>query len=185
MISTLSFYIMKLLGWKYITEQPEYPSQFILTGAPHTSNWDFFPAMAIKYKLKGIGRFLIKKEWMVPPLGWFFKAAGALGIDREAIGKGEKTSTTDWMASLFKKYSNLILLVAPEGTRSPTANWKSGFYYTAEKANVPIVLGWVDYQKKEMGLGPIINPTNFDEDMRKIKEYYKGKAPCHPEKFLT
>ncbi len=80
------------------------------------------------------------------------------------------------MAELFKNNKDLILMGAPEGTRSPNGKWKTGFYYTALKAQVPIVVAYVDSRKKELGLGMVIQPTDYETDMKTICDFYKKAA---------
>ncbi len=109
--------------------------------------------------------------------------AGAIGIDRKKVKAEGGMSTTDAMAELFKEYPELVLMIAPEGTRSANPNWKTGFYYIAQKANVPIVLGYADFSKKEAGIGMVIYPTNFEEDMNKIMQFYLGIEGKIPHNF--
>ncbi len=86
--------------------------------------------------------------------------------------------------TLFEEIPDLVLMISPEGTRKPNENWKTGFYYIAQKAGVPIVVGYPDYKKKEAGLGLVIYPTNFDDDMKKINEFYSKCTGAKPENFL-
>ena len=111
------------------------------------------------------------------------KQTGAIGIDRKEIKKNNSSNTTDLMAELFQKYKDLVLMISPEGTRKPNANWKSGFYYIASKARVPIVLGYADWAKKEAGLGKVIYPTNFEEDMKAIMDFYRNITGKHHQNF--
>ena len=88
------------------------------------------------------------------------------------------------MAELFEKEDQLTILVPPEGTRKNVKKWKSGFYYIAEKANVPLVLGYLDYKNKISGIGPIIYPSgDYDKDLKIIQEFYSTIQPKFPEKF--
>ena len=87
------------------------------------------------------------------------------------------------MAHLFNDYDNLILMIAPEGTRSANSEWKSGFWHIAHKAGVPIVLGFADYERKVAGLGLVIHTNDFETDMKTIMEFYQKISACHPSKF--
>jgi len=173
----------KLSGWTFVNNVPEDVKSFVLIGAPHTSNFDFIPAMAVSYFMKRNPRFVIKSEWLKFPLNLILGPMGAIGIDRKKLKKNQHAQYTDLMAELFKKNENLVLMIAPEATRSPNPNWKTGFYYVAQKAQVPIVLGFLDYKEKKAGLGKIIYPSHFSQDMQEIMTFYKNFQARHPEKF--
>ena len=182
MIKALCAGLLKVSGWKFVGELPDELRSFIFIGAPHTSNHDFAPAMAVAYHLKRNAKFVIKSEWLKFPMGIFLKPAGAIGLDRQKLKIGN-ASNTDLMANLFHEYRELVLMISPEGTRSPNDHWKTGFYYIAQKAKVPIVLGFADYEKKLMGTGLVIYPEDFESDMKKIMAFFKDiKGRC-PEKF--
>jgi lauroyl/myristoyl acyltransferase len=87
------------------------------------------------------------------------------------------------MAKMFEDNKEFVLMIAPEGTRSPNSNWKTGFYYIAQKANVPIVLGYADFNKKEVGLGLVIHPSDFEKDMQAIMDFYKDKQGKNKKNF--
>lgn len=183
MLKETCTFLFKLSGWKFENTVPDDLRSFILLGAPHTSNHDFLPAMAMAYLMKRNAKFVIKKEWLKFPLNLIMKPAGAIGIDRNKLKEGAQ-SNTDAMAALFDVYPELVLMITPEGTRARTAKWKTGFYYIAQKAHVPIVLGYADFEKKIAGFGPVIYPKNLEEDMRTIMNFYstiRGKRPDHYE----
>jgi 1-acyl-sn-glycerol-3-phosphate acyltransferase len=181
MLKEVCTLLFKASGWIFKNSIPQDLKSFILVGAPHTSNHDFIPAMAIAKLINRSPRFAIKDEWMKFPFNLVMKPAGAIGIDRSKMKEG---SQTDVMAQLFKDNPELVLMIAPEGTRRPSPNWKTGFYYIAQKANVPIVLGYADFKKKEAGTGPIIYPKNFEEDMKAIMKFYEGIHAKKPENFV-
>lgn len=184
MIKQICTLIFKASGWTFKNSIPEDLRSFVFIGAPHTSNHDFVPAMAVSYLLKRNARFVIKKEWLRFPLNLFFGPIGALGLDREALKGAKNGSNTDVMAALFKDQKELVLMIAPEGTRSPNRKWKTGFYYIAQKAGVPIVCGYADYAKKEAGVGLIVYPQDFDKDMQAITDFYRGMSGAKPNNFL-
>jgi 1-acyl-sn-glycerol-3-phosphate acyltransferase len=175
--------IFKFQGWKFVNNAPNDLKSFVFVGAPHTSNYDFIPAMAMAYYMKKNCKFIIKNEWLKFPLGILLRSLGAIGVDRKQIQQQGSSNTTELIAALFKKYEDLVLMIAPEGTRSSNAHWKTGFYYTAVKAGVPIVVGFADYAKKEAGIGVVIYPTNFEVDMKKITEFYRPITAKNPENF--
>ena len=184
MLRTLGKLWYRYNGWSFKNEISDDLRSFILLGAPHTSNVDLFAAMAMAELMKRNARFVIKNDWLKFPMNLLMKPAGAIGLDREKLKRLGNANTTDLMADLFKQYKELVLMISPEGTRSPNPHWKTGFYYIAQKAGVPIVLAYGDYQKKVMGLGPVIWPSNFEKDFQTILEFYKDIKGRHPDKFL-
>lgn len=174
----------KYNGWTFKNEIPDDLRSFILLGAPHTSNVDLFAAMALAELMQRNAKFVIKNDWLKFPMNLLMEPAGAIGLDREKLKRLGNANTTDLMADLFKQYQELVLMISPEGTRSPTTHWKTGFYYIAQKAGIPIVLAYGDYQNKVLGLGPVIWPTDFEKDFQTILEFYKDIKGRHPEKFL-
>lgn len=172
--------IFKAQGWKFESNIPNDLRSFIFLGAPHTSNYDFVPAMALALHMKRNARFVIKDSWMKFPMSLIMRPAGAIGLNREQLKQAGHASNTDQMAELFKRYPELVLMIAPEGTRAPNETWKTGFYYIAQKAGVPIVLGFADFETKIAGTGPVIYPTDFEKDMKAIMSFYrkvKGRSP--------
>lgn len=183
MIKLICYLIFLCKGWKYQNLLSKDVKSFVMVGAPHTSNWDFIPAMTVAYKSGNKAKFVIKNDWLKFPLNLFFKPIGAIGVDRSKIKSGEISSTTDMMANLFKEYKDLILLIAPEGTRAANNEWKSGFWHIAHKAGVPIVLGFADYKRKIAGMGVVIQTQDFQEDMKKIMHFYQTITASDPSKF--
>jgi len=156
-----------------------------MVAAPHTSNWDIVFARAALFILRVPVKFTIKKEWVRFPMGLILKPLGAIPIDRQAKGT-RKASMVDTMAELFNKRDHLIILVTPEGTRKYAKRWRSGFYFTAMKANVPIVLGYLDYKDKEAGIGAVFYPSgDRDRDVEEIKAFYRKKVPKFPDQGVV
>lgn len=173
----LSRFIFWITGWKLVSEPPNL-DKLVMIAAPHTSNWDFLYARAAFYILDIPLRYTIKKELFFFPLGILLKAVGGIPIDRST-----KSGMVGLMTDLFQKHDKLCILVTPEGSRSKAKEWKRGFYYTAEGAGVPIALGYLDYAKKEAGVGPIIFPSgDIEKDMAEIISFYKGITAKYPEK---
>lgn len=175
-----------LFGWKIKAEMPkEVHEQCVMICAPHTSNWDFPFAMATMSALRVRIRFTIKKEWMKFPMGPFMSWLGAIGIDRTAKKEGEdRKSMVDAMSDLFTENKKLCLMVTAEGTRSLQKQWKTGFYYVALAASVPIVLAYLDYEKKEACIAKVIYLTGvIEDDMFEIMNFYKDIKGKFPEKF--
>lgn len=170
--------LYKKLGWtKCVTVA--HPDKFIICLAPHTSNWDFIIgqlyAQAEGFKIN----FLMKREWFFWPLGVIFRSLGGIPVWRT-----KHTSMTDNLAETAKTKDSFKLCITPEGTRSPNTEWKKGFYFIALKAEIPILLYGVDYEKKKIVCTDSITPSgNIDEDMPKIKSYFKDFKGKKPENF--
>jgi 1-acyl-sn-glycerol-3-phosphate acyltransferase len=181
----LAQWLLGLSGWQLHPDIPEAVQHCVIIAAPHTSNWDIYYARLGFYVMGVPLKFTIKKEWMRFPLGLLIGALGGLPIDRRPKEKGgERPSYTQLMAELLKKHDRIAMMVTPEGTRSKRTKWKTGFYYAALEAGVPICLGYLDYAKKEAGVGSVVYPTgNFQEDMEKIMAFYKDIPGKHPDQF--
>jgi len=173
--------VLKLLGWNYELPSPvEIPDKCVICVAPHTSNWDFIIGMLFYRSIGGKPIVLMKKEWFFFPIGNFLKSIGVLPVDRN-----KRNSLSIQMVELFNSRNHLQLAIAPEGTRNKTAQWKSGFYYIALNAGVPIVLAYIDYAKKEVGVKKIFHPTgDAQNDIEEIKNYYKDVKAKYPKQFV-
>jgi 1-acyl-sn-glycerol-3-phosphate acyltransferase len=146
--------IFWITGWKIAANNAYKVKKMVTIAAPHTSNWDLLYARAAFYLMGIPVNYTVKKELFFFPLGWLLKALGGIPIDRKA----------------------------PEGTRSYSPEWKKGFYYIAQKANVPIALGYLDYAKKEAGVGPLVTPTgDYEKDLETIQAFYRNVTPKYPE----
>ena len=167
------------MGWRAIIRIPSDIKKGIIIVAPHTSNWDFvlgrlgFAATKIKASI------IIKKESFFFPLGILLRWLGAIPMDR-----GYSTKTIKRVTDQMNKSDQCFLLITPEGTRKLVKNWKRGFYFIAQQANVPLIFGFVDYKHKTVGLEQVFYPTgNYDEDLKIIEAYYRNKTARYPEKF--
>lgn len=179
-------YFFRLQGWNINPEVPHAVyERCVIIAAPHTSNWDFFHTIATFDKLKIPIRFAAKKELSQPILGPLMESLGAIWIDRSAKGKDQgRLSYVEQMAQLFEGREQLTLVIAAEGTRSLTTHWKTGFYHVARMAQVPIALGYLDYENRIAGIGTTIMPTDdMEADMKKIMDFYREATPRYPEKF--
>ena len=155
------------------------PSKCVFCVAPHTSNWDFVIGIIFYKSIGGTIRFLMKKEWFFFPMNLILNSLGGVPVDRT-----KKTSVTEQMVALFHSNENFQLAIAPEGTRKKNTQWKTGFYYIALSAGVPITLAYIDYSKKEIGVIKNFRPTgNEKQDIDEIKQYYSHIQAKHPTKF--
>ena len=156
-----------------------HPSKYIICLAPHTSNWDFVLGQLYSGAEGGKIQFLMKKEWFFWPLGLLFRHLGGIPVYRD-----KHTSMTDALASTALREDTFHLTITPEGTRSANGEWKKGFYFIAMKANLPILLYGLDYNRKLIQCTEQIIPTgDIDSDMQKIKQYFKDFKGKHPENF--
>lgn len=172
----ISKILFRLMGWQTMGNLPPEIKKCVIVAAPHTSNHDFYLARAACYIMNIKIQYLIKKDWMFFPLGFFFKATGAFAVDRKKSNK-----LVENMVDIFNKSKELRILISPEGTRKTVKKWKTGFYYTALGANVPIVLSYLDYKEKIACMGPIIYLTgDFVRDMQPVIEFYRHITPKDP-----
>lgn len=173
-------FILKIWGWKVENEFSEF-DKCVIVGAPHTSNYDFVLSM-IYFLSFGIKiSFFMKKEWFKFPVAKLFKFLGGIPVDRQ-----KKSNLIDEITDLYKNSKKLFLMLSPESTRKKVSHWKRGFYYIAKASNVPIVLAYIDYKYKTMGIGPVFYASDdVEADMRKTKQFYKTINPKFPEKFAT
>ncbi|MCT4560353.1 MAG: 1-acyl-sn-glycerol-3-phosphate acyltransferase [Crocinitomicaceae bacterium] len=172
----LLFSILKLFGWKIDPKSPQGVKKCVVVMGPHTSNWDFIIGRIAfgHYKVKA--KFLIKKELFFPPMGWLLKALGGIPVDRQ---KG--SNLTDQAVKIIMNSDEIFMVFTPEGTRSYNPKWKRGFYYIAQKAQVPIYVGYIDYKKKIGGFDSLFEPTgNVEADIQELKRRlskYEGRVP--------
>ena len=170
--------LYKQLGWSIDVTQ-EHPSKYIICLAPHTSNWDFLIGQLYNGAEGVKSNFLMKKEWFFWPLDPIFRSLGGIPVFRS-----KKTSMTDNLAEAARKAERFMLCITPEGTRSPNPEWKRGFYYIAQKAEIPILLYGVDYEQKLIRCTKTIVPNgDIDTQMRDIKLYFKDFKGKKPENF--
>lgn len=177
---------LKILGWKINFDLPkEVFEKCVLVASPHTSNWDYPIAISAMAVMKVRMRYTIKKEWMRFPLRLLFGPLGGIGIDRRQKKEGDKRlSMVEAIAQLFEQHEDLCVMVPAEGTRALRTEWKTGFYYIALTAGVPIVLSYLDYEKKLAGIGKVIYPSgDIAKDMGDIMEFYQDKKGKFPEQF--
>lgn len=164
---------------------PQNIDKCVMIAAPHTSNWDIVMALAAYDLMKIPVRFTVKKEWLRFPFKSMMKSVGAIGIDRSPkVPGGERKSMVEAMTDLFNGRDKLNIMVTPEGTRSKRTKWKTGFYYVALNAKVPIGLGYLDYKEKIAGVGKLVFPTgDIKKDMKEIVDFYKNITAKFPENF--
>ncbi|NVB39701.1 lysophospholipid acyltransferase family protein [Pseudenhygromyxa sp. WMMC2535] len=169
---------LRLIGWRWEGERPEVP-KYVLIAAPHTSNWDLFHMLAFAWV------FDIPLSWMGKHTLFrgfgkrLFLALGGVPVDRRA-----PQGLVAQVAEEFSRRERMVLAVPPEGTRGYRDYWKSGFYYIALAAKVPILMGFLDFGNKRGGYGPLLWPTgDVKADMDQIRAFYGDKSGRYPELF--
>lgn len=169
--------VYRLLGWTCTGQTPG-AKQYVILAAPHTSNWDGFLLILAASMLGLKFSFFGKQSLFVGPLGWFLRRMGGIPLDRS-----RHQSFVSEAVGWFERRETFALGVAPEGTRKLTPGWKTGFYYIALQANVPIVLGYIDYASKSAGILPdVLMPTgDIDKDFEMLRRNYRPLAARHPE----
>ena len=173
----LSLAVLKLAGWKVSGQLPANGRKCVMIAAPHTSNWDLPYTLMVAFALR-LNIYLMGKEQIFrPPFRGLMMWLGGIPVRRESANNVVAAS----IESLQSADGPVQLVVPPEGTRSKARYWKTGFYYIAVGAQVPIVMAFMDYERKISGLGPVFEPTgDIEADMVTIKAFYapfKGKNP--------
>lgn len=174
-------WLVKLCGWHLVvpdtTERPEI-LHCVVAVAPHTSIADFLVGAAVLFSAGGNPRIFIKKEFFNFITSPILQKVGAVPVDRGNRHNG----LVDRAVDVLNKRQDVSVVVTPEATRKLVKRFKRGFYEIAMRANVPIVLGYLDFKTKEAGYGPTIIPTgDFDADMAKMLEFFGPIHAKHPE----
>lgn len=168
---------LKATGWKIQGQLPADGRKSVLIAAPHTSNWDLPYTLMVAFALRLNVYWMGKQSIFKPPFRRLMLWLGGIPIQRESSNNVVEAS----IVAIQKADGPVQLIVPPEGTRSKARYWKTGFYYIALGAQVPIVMAYMDYARKESGLGPVFEPTgDIEADMEKIQAFYapfKGKNP--------
>jgi len=172
----LSIIILKLTGWKF-SEKKHFTKKAVMIAAPHTSNWDFFYTILIALEQDMNVSWMGKDSLFKGPGGWFLKWLGGVPVDRS-----KNNNLVDDIVKEFNSREKFIILVPPEGTRSLVDSWKTGFYHIAHKAEVPILMGFLDFKFKVGGIGPAFIPSGkIEKDMKIIKSFYANITGKYPE----
>lgn len=167
----------RLVGWQMQGGGPR-TRKAVIIAAPHTSNWDLVQAVAVAWRygirLKWIGKDSLFK---VPGWGAFLKKMGGIPVDRSS-----PHGVVGAAAAELRAADELFLMVPPEGTRSKASGWKTGFYWIAHEAKVPIILGYLDYARKRASFDKLFTPTgDIERDFLEFRAFYqgvKGKFPA-------
>jgi len=174
-LRALSLGFLRATGWRLDGQLPKDQPKCVLIAAPHTSNWDLPYTLMVAFAMRLNIYWMGKQQLFRGPWGPVMRWLGGIAVDRS-----QSTNLVSASATAIRAAEGaMCLVVPPEGTRGKTRQWKSGFYWIAHEAGVPIVMAYMDYPRKLSGLGPVFQPTGkFDADMAAIKAWYapfKGK----------
>ncbi|MGY0392333.1 1-acyl-sn-glycerol-3-phosphate acyltransferase [Bizionia sp. KMM 8389] len=175
------FIYFKLLGWKVtgnINFSQDTVKKAVLIAVPHTSWHDFYIGVLLRQVTHVKSNYIAKKELFIGPIGWYLKAIGGAPIDR-----GNKQNKVEAIAQLFNEREEFRLALAPEGTRKKVTEWRTGFYYIAKAANVPIIMFTLDFKNKQNKISEPFYPTDdLEADFKFMKTFFEGvegKVPAY------
>ena len=166
-------------GWKAVQDNPP-PRKAVIIAAPHTSNWDFIYYFGLLNQLKITSYWIGKNTLFKWPWGDMMRRMGGIPVDRS-----KSQNMVDAMVAEFNNRDDFLLTIPPEGTRGSVKQWRTGFYYIALKAKVPLIIGMMDYAKKTGGLGPSFMPSgDYKADMQRLSDFYHSVTPKYPGKAM-
>lgn len=163
----------KILGWKVtgnISMSKNTVKKAVIIAVPHTSWHDFYIAILLRSILKVKTNFIGKKELFIFPFGYFFKALGGAPINRN-----NKENKVETIVKLFADNEEFRMAMAPEGTRKKVTEWRTGFYFIAKKAKVPIIMFTFDFKNKQNRISEPFYPTdNMEADFKFMHQFFEG-----------
>jgi 1-acyl-sn-glycerol-3-phosphate acyltransferase len=176
----IAWLLLKCLGWK-LEGKPPTEKKYVLIAVPHTTNWDFPITLAMafifKFDIFWMGKDSLFKGVLGPIMRWM----GGIPINR----KSSNNVVQQTIEAFNRTDGRLVITIPPEGTRSKVNKWKTGFYYIAVGAKVPIGMGFLDYKRKVGGFGPTFYPTgDIEKDIPEMRKFYanisgKYAEQCH------
>lgn len=176
-LQRMSNRVASCIGWRVEASLPV-PDKCVVIGAHHTSGMDFLAMLLLTTTLGVKFHWVAKDTLFRGPMGWFARSLGGIPVNRQ-----RRTDFVERMATMFQEQNVLRLAIIPEGTRRRAPYWKTGFYFIALAANVPIVMGFADYRRKTVGLGPALIPTgDIQADMRVFREFYANVTGRYPHR---
>ncbi|AMC12160.1 acyltransferase [Lutibacter profundi] len=173
------FILYTILGWKTVGKFQKDIKKCVILGAPHTHWLDFPLGIAIKFAEEVPANYIGKASLFKPPFGFIFRWLGGTPIDRST-----SNNKVDAIVNIFNSREKFILAMSPEGTRKKITKWKTGFYYIAKGANVPVVMITFDFENKQVKVSnPYYLTGNREEDFNFIYNFYRGVKGKIPENF--
>lgn len=171
----LAHKVLRARGWRFEGSIPDLPKMIVL-GAPHTSNWDFIVFLAAVHAYRIKVKYMGKEGLFRWPFGYFFRALGGI-----PVSQGKPGGVVGQVVRAFGEYDRMILVIAPEGTRSAAPKWRSGFLHIAREAGVPVVPVSIDAPARVVEAGPALDVSNVADFMDEVRAFYAGKAGLRPE----
>lgn len=170
--------VLRVLGWRIVGRVPALP-RFVIIVAPHTSNWDFAIGVAAMFALGLRISWLGKDSLFRGPPGPVLRWLGGVAVNRSARG-GVVVQVVD----AFRTHSRFVLALSPEGTRRRVESWRTGFHNIARGAGVPIVPAWLDYARREIGIGePIVPSDDAEDDIARLRRAFRREMARHPSNY--
>lgn len=176
-LQRLSQACLGVAGWRAEVAEP-LPARCVMIGAHHTTWFDFVMNLLLMGATGLRYRWMAKSSLFRKPFGGIMRALGGMPVER-----GARANFVDQVVAQLHQHESLIIALLPEGTRRHTSHWKTGFYYIALGAQVPIALGYVDYKRRRIGVGPILMPTgDIEADFVRYRDFYATITGLHPER---
>ncbi|NRA51510.1 MAG: 1-acyl-sn-glycerol-3-phosphate acyltransferase [Phaeodactylibacter sp.] len=173
----ISAMLLKIFGWRIVSEYQALPKKYVLIAVPHTSNWDFPVGILARSALGLHIHYVGKASLFRPPFGWLFRWLGGYPVDRS-----QNRGYVEAIVDLFSQKESFAICIAPEGTRKKVSQLKSGFYYIARGANVPILMTRFDWHQKIITISaPFFTTSDKDRDDAFIDEFFMGTLGKNPE----
>ena len=168
--------LFRIMRWKIVNTFPDL-KKYVIIAAPHTSWQDFPIAILAKFAISLKVNYIGKASLFKPPFGFLFRWLGGAPINRS-----ENTNKVQAIINIFKSSDEFILALSPEGTRQKVKKWRTGFYYIAKGANVPIVMITLDFKHKQISVSkPYTLTDDIDADFKHFHDYFDGVVGKHPE----
>ena len=178
-VRRFSVFIYIINGWTAVQENPP-PRKACIIAAPHTRNRDLLFFFGLTNKLKIKAYWIGKDSLFKWPWGDMMRRLGGIPVNRS-----KSQNMVEAMVREFDRRDDFLLTIPPEGTRGSVKEWRTGFYYIALKAKVPLIIGLMDYSKRTGGLGPSFMPSgNYKADMQKLSDHYHSVTPKYPAKAM-
>ena len=172
-----NFIFKRILGWKLVGDFPKYLKKYVVIAAPHTS-WKDFPIAILARNSSGEKvNFIGKNTLFKGPFGFIFRSLGVTPVDRS-----KSSNMVDAIVQIFDNKKEFRLGISPEGTRKKVSKWKTGFYYIAKGAKVPIVMATLDFENKQIKFSePYETTDNKEKDFKHFHNFFKGVKGKHSE----
>ena len=181
LVRVLSKISLKIIRWRVEGSLPTDHKKYVLIVAPHTSNWDFILFIFTVSVLRLQPSVLIKHTLFIGPLGWFLRYCGAIPVNRKQAG-----SLVTYISDIYAAKEEFVLIITPEGTRSPNAKWKRGFHHVATTAGVPILVVYVDSARRKIGVEGLMQPSeDIDADIQTLKTFFDTKKGLKPQNYAS